>query len=115
MMTNATDTKNTKNAQFVDFALLHCVVTAAYKCWYLRIRATLKAWRERQLKGKYMCPEYGDCLACGWCSEYPQSHFQWNVGCKYLYKRYISAFTEDGDIEYKVRYFGDDEVMTCYI
>jgi hypothetical protein len=108
MITNAT------NTQFVDFALLHCVVTAAYKCWYLRIRATLKHWREHQLKGKYMCPEYGDCLACGWCSEYPQSHFQWrNVGCKYLCERYIIAFTEDGDIEYKTRCFGDDEMMIC--
>lgn len=125
-MMNATHAKNatnTKNAQFVDFALLHCVVTAAHKCWYLRIRPSLKQWRERQLKAKYVSPGNGECLACGWSPGLPDSpllyHFQWDGGCNYLRERYaynISIYNlceNDGHVEYKTRHFGDGEMMFC--
>lgn len=45
------------------------------------------------------------CSDCGWCCEFPNSHIEYcgGGGCKYIRDKYDVWFSEDGELEWKLK------------
>ena len=45
-----------------------------------------------------------ECIECGWCCEFEQSHIEYcgGGGCKYIREQYNVWFNEHGELEWKL-------------